>query len=293
MRGLYDREGVQGEGDIPLFPRTGVETGHRGHHGGQAAHNARLEQLPGPHRRAGGRCRGGGCAGRVRHGLLRLEILERHAPPASRARARARGFRTHGRRRDILDGLPVEPRHYQRSRRPRRLRRLRPREPRQHLRRLPPLLRQDAALPPRKHGRPGGQAPRRAGVRGLPHRHGRRVLHGRRHRKAAGDLRAGVEVRRARHGGRRPRPRRHRRGRPRHGQPLRAGGQGGRHHGDFLKVAGEPRRLHGGVRDGLRLCAAQFAALHLLCIYPALGLRGGARGAPPPAGTSRAAATSA
>ena len=76
------------------------------------------------------------------------------------------------------------------------------------------------------------------------------------------------------------------------GQPLRARGQGGRHHGHLLQVAREPRRLYGGVRARLRLCPPQLAALHLLCLHPALQLRRGPRGSAAFGGTSGAPAAS-
>ena len=109
-----------------------------------------------------------------------------------------------------------------------------------------PVLRQDAALPAQRHGRPGKEAAEGAGNGRLPDRDRRRVLHGRRHCKSAGDLRVWrKQIRRARHGRRCARPRRPRRGRPRHGQLLRPRGSGRYLHGHVLQIARVARRLHG------------------------------------------------
>ena len=110
----------------------------------------------------------------------------------------------------------------------------------------------------------------------MPDRDGRRVLHGRRHCKPAGDLPSGKAVRCARDGGRRARTGGHRRRRTRHGKLLWSGRPGGRVYGHVLQISGKPRWVHGGVEPRGRLCAAQLAPIYLLGVHSACKLRRGA-----------------
>ena len=151
---------------------------------------------------------------------------------------------------------------------------------------MPDELRQDAALSPQRHGGAGEVPAAGAGEERRADRHRRRVLHGRRHRQTAGDLRPGQKVRGTGHGGRRPRP-------GRSGQLLRPGGPGGHLYGHVFQVPGVPGRLHGGLGGGGGLCAPRVPALHLLGVHSPGQLRHGPGGPAAPGAASRAAGAAA
>ena len=141
------------------------------------------------------------------------------------------------------------------------------------------FLRHNAPLPALGHAGSGKETAKSTGGRGMPHRNGRRILHGRRHCEPAGNLPACQAVWRARDGRRCAWPWRYRRGRTRNGELLWPGRPSGCVYGHVLQIACKSWRLYGGVQPRGRLRAAQFAALHLLCVHPARKLRGSLDGA--------------
>ena len=144
-----------------LLPRAGGPDAARRRDGGQAPDHARLQQLPRAHRR---RARQAGRARRaqpLRHRADRLALPERHDRPAPRARARAGRLARAPRRALVfttghqanLGALGHDPRPGRHG--GRRLRR-----PRLDPRRLHPLARQAAAVPPQPR-RPAREHARR------------------------------------------------------------------------------------------------------------------------------------
>ena len=210
MRILYARKGRPREGDLSLFSCARIPPGHRSGDGGQAAHHARLEQLPRPDRQRRDRRSGPRGALPLRNGLLRLPLPQRDAPSSPGTRRGTREVPPQGSGLHLQHRLPVQPRHHLRDRRPPRRDPLRQGEPRVDLRRLYALVRQDGPLQPQRYEGPREEARCRPQEGRLPDRHGRRLLDGRRYREPAGDLPARETVRRARDGRRCPRPRRDR-----------------------------------------------------------------------------------
>ena len=154
---------------------------------------------------------------------------------------------------------------------------LRLRRPRLDPRRLPPLRRQAAALPPQPHGQAGEDAA--AGGRGRrrrPRRRRRRLLDGGRRLRPAPHRRALQGARRAADGRRGARRRRAGRARRRRLRAVRARGRGRPADGHLLQEPRLLRRLHRrpGRRD--RVPADLLALLHLQRLG---GPRRGRRGA--------------
>ena len=162
---------------------------------------------------------------------------------------------------------------------------LRLRRPRLDPRRLPPLRRQAAPLPPQPHGQAGEDAAaRRRGRRRRPRRRRRRLLDGGRRLRPAADRRALQGPRGPADGRRGARRRRARRPRRRRLRALRPRGRGRPADGHLLQEPRLLRRLHRrpGRRD--RVPAGLLALLHLQRLG---GPGGGRRGAGGAAGDPR------
>ena len=179
----------------------------------------------------------------------------------------------------VHDRPPGERRRARHDPRPRRHRRGRLGRPRLDPRRLHPLPRQAAGVPPqpdrqaRADAREGRRRRRRDPGRGR-----RRVLDGGRRRAAARDRRAEPPLRRPADGRRGPRARGARRPRRRGVRAVRRRGPGRSADGDVLEVARLVRRRdrRTGRRD--RVPAGLLAAVHVHRLGRAGGARGGAGG---------------
>ena len=191
----------------------------------------------------------------------------------------AEWMRDRGRDR-LLDRLPVEPGHDRHDPRAGRHGDRRLRRPRLDPRRLPPLRRQAAALPPQPHGQAGEDAAaRRGGRRRRARRRRRRLLDGGRRLRPAPHRRALQGLRRPADGRRGARGRRARRPRRRRLRAVRARGRGRPAHGHLLQEPRLLRRLRrrAGRRD--RVPADLLALLRLQRLRGAGGGRRGAGGA--------------